>query len=268
MFSLYHRLLQLVIGLNLIIAIKCARPRGLNYFWVEDDPSFDCVTPIAYWSEPYNVGVFIGKNLVATSENPLESNFKRPDYLQIYVPDGRHYISKEYDVAHNLGDIWGKSYFWVYWGSRRYADNPVHDIMFMHININVSRFFSASGRRPYYLPVADEDDIEEPSGWKTAAFALVDKSHVNSSTRLIPVYYDEPVLVDCEEWFPRFWGYFICIMNLDNYPVIQSGAPLIQNNRVFGIASFSMRKGKESIYAFTDLRPYSKIIAGVFRMIS
>lgn len=233
---------------------------------MEDDPAFDCVAPIDYLEKPISVGVFITKDLIATSGCPLENNIRYPNYYYIYVPDGAYNKAKGYIVAHNIGDVWSKTYFWVYWGGRRYENNPLHDILFLHINLEAATTFNATARAPYYLPVAEKHAIEEPSGWMTAAFALVDKSHVNVSKKLVPVYYDEPVLVDCDEWFPRFWGYFICIMNLDHYPVIQSGAPLIQNKQVFGVASFTMKRGKESIYAFTDLRPYRDMIYGLKKL--
>lgn len=94
---------------------------------------------------------------------------------------------------------------------------------------------------------------------KFASVAFRNKRHMNESQKLRSRAYeeDENVVEDCEEWMPRYWGYFICIKNVDNYKGVGSGAILIYNNTLFGIGSFLMRRGNDSILVFTDVRPYS-----------
>ncbi|KAJ8719784.1 hypothetical protein PYW08_011959 [Mythimna loreyi] len=71
---------------------------------------------------------------------------------------------------------------------------------------------------------------------------------------------DDAVLVDCDEWLPREWGFFICIRNIGNFPGIGSGATLFSNEKLFGIASFAMFKQNTGILVFTDVRKYEELI--------
>ncbi|XP_028178302.1 uncharacterized protein LOC114365824 [Ostrinia furnacalis] len=71
---------------------------------------------------------------------------------------------------------------------------------------------------------------------------------------------DESVIEDCEEYMPRYWGYFICIRNVDNSKRIRSGALLFYNNTLYGVSSFVLKKGNDSILVFTDVRPYTDLI--------
>ncbi|XP_013142252.1 PREDICTED: uncharacterized protein LOC106106245 isoform X2 [Papilio polytes] len=240
-------------------------PLEREFTWVKDDPHFDCIVPITYYKRILNCGTFIRNNMIVTSAIPLEEVFKWPTYIKIYMIQTRYNNSKGVYAMHSVGDIWGKQYFWVFWGYKRYERNPVHDLMFLYVSYRFGKFSNSTKRLPFYVPLAKQYDIEEPSGWKTAAFSLTDWRHVKHSTKLVPIYWDEPVLVDCQEYIPKYWGYFICILNIDKYPVIQSGAPLIQNNRLWGVASFSLRRGKESIFAYTDLRPYRHMIYGFYK---
>lgn len=66
--------------------------------------------------------------------------------------------------------------------------------------------------------------------------------------------YDEAVLVDCDDYIPRDWGRFICIVNINNSTGVQSGSPLIQRHLVYGIESFALEKGEDKILVFTDVR--------------
>ncbi|XP_013142253.1 PREDICTED: uncharacterized protein LOC106106246 isoform X1 [Papilio polytes] len=240
-------------------------PLESEFTWVKDDPHFDCIVPITYYKRILNCGTFIRNNMIATTAIPLEEVFKWPTYIKVYMIQTRYNNSKGVYAIHSVGDIWGKQYFWVFWGYKRYERNPVHDLMFLYVSNTFGKTPNPAKRTPFYVPIAKQYAIEEPSGWKTAAFSLTDWRHVKHSTKLVPIYWDEPVLVDCQEYIPKYWGYFICILNIDKYPVIQSGAPLIQNNRLWGVASFSLRRGKESIYAYTDLRPYRHMIYGFYK---
>lgn len=68
------------------------------------------------------------------------------------------------------------------------------------------------------------------------------------------------VLVDCDEWIPRDWGYFICVLNKKGLRRLASGAALYSRGLLFGIGSFTLFKGNHSILVFTDVRPYESLI--------
>lgn len=81
--------------------------------------------------------------------------------------------------------------------------------------------------------------------------------------RFIKVTYyteNERALLNCNEWLPRNWGVFFCVRNKDNHREVSSGAMLVSNNTLFGVGSFVLTRGKESIIVFTDVRPYSELI--------
>lgn len=71
---------------------------------------------------------------------------------------------------------------------------------------------------------------------------------------------DEKVLVDCEEWLPRTWGWFICLNNSYGIPQIGSGAMLYAHGKLFGVGSFTLNKGTDSLLVFTDVRKYHHLL--------
>lgn len=111
---------------------------------------------------------------------------------------------------------------------------------------------------PIITPLARKNN-ELSGDLKFASIAFRNKWHVKRGVMLSSREYaiDDNVLDDCNELFPKTWGrYFICLRNIDNYIGVGSGAILISNNTLFGIGSFSLRKGNFSYLVFTDVRPY------------
>ena len=74
------------------------------------------------------------------------------------------------------------------------------------------------------------------------------------------IYNDDSILVDCAEWLPRHWGFFICIRNIYNVAGLSSGATLFTKRKLFGIGSFVVFKNDTGILVFTDVRYYVDLI--------
>ena len=80
--------------------------------------------------------------------------------------------------------------------------------------------------------------------------------------KIVTSIYEEEdlVLVDCAEWLPRLWGFYICIRNIHNFSGLGSGASLFTQRKLFGIGSFAMFKNDTGILVFTDVRYYVDLI--------
>ncbi|CAH2092593.1 unnamed protein product [Euphydryas editha] len=104
------------------------------------------------------------------------------------------------------------------------------------------------------------------SGWVFAGFGYIDQNHIEDNNVLEYTYF-EAVPVDCDEWIPREWGRFICLLDETGLAGLASGAPLfwfVSPNwiKFCGIGSFSLKKDKDHILVFTDLVPYVNKLYG------
>ncbi|CAG9794837.1 unnamed protein product [Diatraea saccharalis] len=67
-------------------------------------------------------------------------------------------------------------------------------------------------------------------------------------------------IVDCSKYLPKWWGKFICMVNVYHFPGVQNGMALFvskgHDDFVFGLGCFEIRYNEERIFVFTDLRYY------------
>lgn len=91
-------------------------------------------------------------------------------------------------------------------------------------------------------------------------FGANDKRKVRRDTYVGYFNGSDHALADCDEWIPREWGMFICVLNKRRLPRLASGAALYSRKLLFGIGSFTLYKGNSSIIVFTDVRPYESLI--------
>lgn len=223
------------------------------FHWLEDD-TFDCTVGIVVDDSPVAVGVFVNDRLVITSANPLDNMPKHR--IKIYAingsPHGSKVVAIDFITTHK--ERVSKR---VRIGSDN-RHNTVHDLTLISV-IDDETVFSkhqSLPRRPYYLPLAEREAETSTKGWSFAGFGFANKRHVKNSNTLKAVVHRDQVVVDCKEYIHSEWGQFICILNLDNFAGVQSGAPLFHQNAVYGVGSFSFTKNNESILVFTDVRAY------------
>lgn len=160
------------------------------------------------------------------------------------------------------------------WHGINKTHSPVHDLMVIQINerfnfleentlhsFNDYSMSVSMPAGPILTRYAKKGDMLGRDV-KFASLGFRSKRHIKKSEKLASRAYeeDENVLEDCEEWMPRYWGHFICIRNIDNYKGVGSGAVLIYNKTLYGVGSFFLKKGNESILVFTDVRPYTDLL--------
>lgn len=229
--------------------------------WIDNNDLYDCVCGISHQSTPLSIGVFFDRNLVLTSATPLEP------YLHNY---GSLMVHSIYGATTNIGN-WpvncattsyaaNRKDYWLPLGTDN-KHSGRHDLVVLFANSPLVYHLApeasnASARHAYSPWLATPENRLLSKGFSFAGFGFIDEDHVNRMNDLEIEYYEDAVLVDCDDYFPRDWGRFICIMNLSNATGVQSGSPLFQRNLIYGIGCFALEKGEEKIYVFTDVREY------------
>lgn len=147
--------------------------------------------------------------------------------------------------------------------------SPLHDMMVVRITPRdyavrswYNWIYGAAIGFSFPIPVHIAKQFYELRGryLTIASLGFRDYEHIRESKTLLSrTYSTELVMADCDEWLPRWWGYFICIQNVDNFKGIGSGALLVHENALFGIGSFMLNKRNNSVLVFTDVRPYYRM---------
>ncbi|XP_047020928.1 uncharacterized protein LOC124630929 [Helicoverpa zea] len=87
------------------------------------------------------------------------------------------------------------------------------------------------------------------------------KMEIKENNKIRKLYLNvEETLVDCREWMPQEWGYFMCFKNKSNYHGLGAGAMLYSSNKLFGVGSFALWRNNTGIYVFTDVRVYEELL--------
>lgn len=236
-------------------------------------------------------GVFIDYHLVLTSFNPFRAYFKHTDdprAIKILVLTGRIRTSPDKDNKHQIKEINAGCARQIVpipermipsnqWHGIRNAHSPLHDLMIIRTYENLTFFDPEPTLHSFDHYLVDSSEYTKAGplitrlatpvhqvtrNLKFASLAFRDKTHMLESNVLSSREYesDENVLRNCNEWLPKMWGHFICVENIDNYKGVGSGALLFDDNKLFGVGSFLLRKGNQSVLVFTDVRPYNHIL--------
>uniref|UniRef100_A0A2A4K713 Peptidase S1 domain-containing protein n=1 Tax=Heliothis virescens TaxID=7102 RepID=A0A2A4K713_HELVI len=164
-----------------------------------------------------------------------------------------------------------------HWHGADKKHSPVHDLMVLRVNeefsvTGFSNLFRYDGRlynngegSGFNGPVCTYlADVHEKLGVDAMIYSLGYRTKKEMTdfnyTHPYKITSVENSLVNCEEWMPRRWGYFICLNNEHNYQGVGSGAMLYSNNKLFGVGSFALFLKNSSILVFTDIRPYRKLL--------
>ncbi|CAK1541302.1 unnamed protein product [Leptosia nina] len=233
--------------------------RSQNYTWPMYNVSFDCIVGIATASgSPLSQGTLVTVKTIITSANPLNSYIDNKSSIKVLAVNQKFNVTRSLSIAKIEGNQVNRKSVWVQTGDDD-RNSPIHDIVLI---ILTEAVVFSYGRGPKFgkLIFSDENlDSNLPiTGWITAGFGYTDIKHITKNLNL-EITNLEGSTVDCDEWFPRDWGHFICISNDENLPAVPSGGPLFHTETervVLGIGCFSMRKGNESILVFTNFRPY------------
>lgn len=151
-------------------------------------------------------------------------------------------------------------------GYSRRVHSPLHDLMVIRINPREYAVRSSRGEAAIGFSFPKPVHIAKPFYELRNRYLMIastgfrDYDHIRSGDTLLSRrFFTEYVLTDCDEWMPRWWGYFICIKNVDDFKGVGSGALLIHENALFGIGSFMLSKRNQSILVFTDVRKYYRM---------
>lgn len=209
------------------------------------------------------IGVFFDKNLVLTSATIIEP---LSDLTKMFV----YSIYGAYDNSAIWPVVCATTPYkeqrkerGIKWHPLGYDSkhSGLHDLMVLYVDSEnnydlAPEASNAIYRHAFSMHMAMWNQSLLPSGFVIPGFGFIDEDHVKRMNVMEIELYGQPVLVDCDDYFPRDWGRFICIANFRNAIGVQSGAPLIQRNLIYGIGSFALQKGEERILVFTDVRDY------------
>lgn len=249
------------------------------YQWLEfNDYNLDCTVGITIDNKPVSIGVFITNQTIITSANPLNEYLDSPERILVYIINHSYKVSLPRRVKSVAGNQSFRKQSWVTVGYKKKSHTTIHDIALINL---VPKDGIKEYLHNFYLPQPERIRIPFPvniweldndktylhrSGWVIAGFGYVDQKHIEENYILEYNYFDA-TLVDCDEWIPREWGRFLCLLDETGLAGLASGAPLFWYMRrnwikFCGIGSFSLKKDKYHILVFTDLIPYVNNLYG------
>lgn len=183
--------------------------------------------------------------------------------IRVHAITGAHNKSTKFEViCANTPNLTESHNFWMTVGTNE-RHSTLDDLLILNVE---SKHYAlapeaqyAFDRHAFSVQFAQPKDELPKTGYYIPGFGYIDKAHINNMTNLeVEILDKEEYLVDCNEYISWEWGRFICLGNLDLLEGVQSGAPLLHNNLIYGIASFSVdrvKRGKQ-IFVFTDIRDY------------
>lgn len=236
-----------------------------SYTWIHNNDRYDFVVSVEVYGKPSGVGVLFDRNLVLTSATVGEIyNKVNPMYdVRVVAIYGEWDRSTSYRCTCGITPYQiERQEFWLSVGVDGHHC-PVHDLFVLHCPARWGYFgpeaVNATYRMAYSTYLARPHHGLFSSKFKMIAFGYVDQDHVEKMDQLeLDHYHDPDMRVECDDYIPREWGRFICIISRWYVVGLQSGAPLTHQGLVYGIASFTLQKGDETILVFTDIRGYSQ----------
>lgn len=236
-----------------------------SFMWLQDNDLYDFVVGVAVYGKSSGVGILFDKNLVLTSATVGENYLKASNDISVYGINGNWDRSKSYSCKCGITPYQiNRKDFWMSVGIDGHHC-PLHDLFVLYcpggfwdfgdfgpeaVNATYRMAYSTYLARPYQSLLADD--------FKIAAFGYVDQDHVEKMNQLEVDLYREGYRVECDDYIPREWGRFICIRSDWKVVGVHSGAPLIHRGLVYGIGSFALQKGDETILVYTDIRGYTE----------
>lgn len=218
---------------------------------------------------PVATGVWISVWTVLTARNPFsEPRYDNQYTLQIHAVNGNYSFSYAYDInCYRYGvcgyNAYTRDALWVRHGFG-HKHSPLHDLATFTVKLSPDgwkryparlRQF-AERRQPYFVKLPFGNFSIPQNDLSFGGFGYIDQDHIEDNTQLEMEFYYQPIIEDCDEWFPKAWGRFICLSNIGGFAGVASGMPLFSRGYLIGIGSFSFQRNNESILIFTDLRPY------------
>ncbi|XP_047020926.1 uncharacterized protein LOC124630927 [Helicoverpa zea] len=155
-----------------------------------------------------------------------------------------------------------------HWHGLDRRNSPIHDLLIMRVEEefpypNFSTYYEYSKDidykgygyiGPLWTFLARPTD--KPSGVYIYSLGF-SKEEMRNYSKIHELYLEH--IVDCREYIPQEWGYFICVKNAWNYYGVADGSMLYSRNRLYGVAAFSLWRNKTSLYVFTDVRVYQEL---------
>lgn len=242
----------------------------------------------------YNIatGVLISNDMVLTAYNPFRNLTKSAEIIsKIYVcfmtvrQVDSSYTSYDYNCAtvacgRQVIPLKEETLSDDYWHGPDKKHSPLHDLMVLklddvldiwtpekdytyeerhsaqHILMKTSQ---TAG--PLLTKIATADDIMTmPIKFASLGFKSIPSVRNNGILEAVEYHDSDNVTVDCQDWLPVDWGYFICLWNDPDFSGFVAGAMLFSNKTLYGVGSFTLWRGKDSILVFTDVRPYNELI--------
>uniref|UniRef100_A0A2A4IRU6 Uncharacterized protein n=1 Tax=Heliothis virescens TaxID=7102 RepID=A0A2A4IRU6_HELVI len=228
--------------------------------------------------------ILFSPNLLLTAYNPFRDIIDKPEVtnkLAAAFVSGYSYLKT--NNVHISKIVCGRQIVHMpddkveHWHGTDKKHSPVHDLIVLRvdeefINTAFTNLFHHDGDiynnkegRGYLGPMRTHfADVHEKFGVNAMIYSLgyKTKKEMTDYNKIRPFLIKsvEKSLVNCEEWMPRPWGYFICFNNTDNHYGLGSGAMLFSKYKLFGVGSFLLFRQTKSILVFTDIRPYRKLL--------
>lgn len=101
----------------------------------------------------------------------------------------------------------------------------------------------------YYTFMHDKAILLHGSGFRS-------REHVLSNYKIMyGIVYTENIR-NCEQFIPKYWGKFICVINHHPYFGIQNGAGMYTKGYLIGLGCYEITINNDKVFCFTDLRYY------------
>lgn len=207
-------------------------------------------------------GTILNRRTIITAANLIDPWFNRQRDLRIWAlgNKGTHKTPYRYRVWRTTR-IFPKSLNAEHWHGPRGIHSPRHDICIIHTldQMFILNYISYNGMYPTrsYL-IFKHSTISEILWFSGSGYEYLE--HIKENYKIFIAKQFRDNIVDCSKYLPKYWGKFICIINVEGFPGIQNGCGLhteIDNrDYIVGLGCFEIRYNEDKIYAFTDLRYY------------
>lgn len=268
-----------------VLSGTCSALPQINYTWLEENDKYDAIVGISNNKIPICSGILLNKYSVISSANPVfqygKYGLKGDPELYVHAIAGA-YNKTTVHVVESLTYQSRRNYHFHPFGSDK-RHSPIHDLVILalwqpmetfteiiYLAVMASwgdttttrevRFPPYQSRHYTMRPIIKVEKFEPKGTFSIAGHGFVDRPHVKQNVDLEVVHYGvQQVLQICDEWIPRIWGRFICLLNIESLVGVTAGGALFYNRRLIGLGAFSVLKGNQSILVFTDLRLYNNM---------
>lgn len=237
-----------------------------------------------YGVVPLATGAILDKNRLLTSYNPFKKYIKDRSMINeisVQLTYGVIKTSENTFCNHLYGthELWsGRQVTYTpdeeipdkSWHGRE-ADkhSPLHDLMVLRVKPNFDHSTPFSNKQEHEIKLGTYDNVFTmniaEAGYELEyplryAQLSTDKGFSKRSIETYNFVSSDDVVMNCDNYIPKYFGIFICLKNIHQIQTLVSSAILVSNQTVVGIGSFMYVRGDINFLVFTDVRPYQELI--------